>query len=85
MRRFLVTYTGAAVIQLDDSVISAVDDEWRSVFYNLNTPEEIVEHIGLNLVRGVQLSQLDGWADLPDDAAQIVREESFDVKVIEER
>jgi|WetSurSiteA1Bulk_404760.scaffolds.fasta_scaffold65266_3 hypothetical protein len=62
-----------AEIELDQKVIDAVTDEWRSVFYNLHTPEQIAEHIAFNLfVNNSRLSSLDGWADLSDDMAVII-------------
>ena len=72
-RRFRIEQVGVAIIELDDAVIKAVDDEWRSQFYGLHTPEEIAEHVGYNLLIGrATLSQLDGWADQPDSNARIV-------------
>ena len=68
-----------AVIELDQAVIDAVDDDWRSVLYDLHTPEEIAEHIGWNLcARNVKLSNLDGWADQPDSNARIVKYPTLD-------
>ncbi len=62
-----------AVIELDQRVIDAVDDEWRSMFYPLYTPEDIAEHIAYNIVvNHARLTQLDGWADLSDDMARII-------------
>lgn len=37
--RFRLMFEGEAVIELDDAVIDAVTDEWRSKFYQLNSPE----------------------------------------------
>jgi hypothetical protein len=73
MRYFNVRFTGEAVIALADEVIDAVDDEWRSMFYNLHTPEDIAEHIGYNLVvNHWDLTSLDGWADQPRTNAKLV-------------
>jgi Ser-tRNA(Ala) deacylase AlaX len=63
---------GDITIELDEKVISVVDDEWRASMYNLHTPEEIAAHIASNLVEGSRLSRLDGWADQPDENARIV-------------
>lgn len=72
-RKFRVTFEGDAVIELDDAVINQVDDEWRKHLYDLNTPTEIAEHIAFNFVcNHASLSQLDGWANLPDDFARII-------------
>ena len=63
-----------AVIELDQAVIDAVNDDWRDQLYDLNTPEEIAEHIAYNLfVNNVGLSQLDGWADQPNENARIIK------------
>jgi len=65
---------GYAIVELDQKVIDAVDDDWRHYFYNLVTPEEIAEHIAYNLiVNEVRLTQLDGWANLSDDMARIIK------------
>jgi hypothetical protein len=61
------------IIELDQKVIDVVNDEWRSFFYNLYTPEEIAAHIGYNLViNNAKLSDLDGWADLSDNLARVI-------------
>lgn len=66
-------YVDSAVIELDDAVIEAVDDEWRAQFYHLVTPERIAEHVGFNLiVNHGRLSMLDGWADQPDENARVI-------------
>ena len=83
-RYFEIRIDGWAVIKLDDAVIDVVDDDWRSQFYNLHTPEEIAEHIGYNLlVNRWPLSSLDGWADQPDTNAVIVERSDVDVSACE--
>lgn len=58
---------------LHEKAIETVDDEWRSMFYDLHTPEDIAEHIIYNkLINGIGLSKLDGWADMPDQYAIIM-------------
>ena len=60
-------------IELDDAVIDVVDDQWRHDLYNLRTPEQIAEMIGDNMIRNrASLSELDGWADQPDNNAKII-------------
>jgi hypothetical protein len=46
-------------------------DEWRSQLYNLRTEDDVLNHLAYNAVAGnvERVNQLDGWADLPDDAA----------------
>lgn len=56
-----------ATIEIDDVVIRAVDDDWRSSLYDLHGAEEIAKYIGYNLiVNGLRLSSMDGWADQED-------------------
>lgn len=83
-QKFVLELRGSAVIELDDSVIAAVDDEWRSTFYNLDTPAEIAAHIGYNiLINRWGLSKLDGFADLPETGAKIVGVPEWDVEAEE--
>ena len=86
-RTFTVTFEGQFVIELDDAVIDAVDADWRANLYDLETTEEIVEMVGLNMaIDKRRLSQLDGWADQSDDNAKIIEElETYFVNVKEER
>ena len=73
MIRFRVTIEMAAIIEVDQSVIDRVDDEWRSQFYDLSTPDEIVGMIAEGMMlRNLSLSDLDGWADLSDGFARCV-------------
>jgi len=83
-RKFLVEFRGSAVIELDDAVIEAVDDTWRSQLYDLHTPEQIAEHIAHNLIANrIQLSHMDGWADQPDSNAEVIREPDWEMDVKE--
>jgi hypothetical protein len=60
------------VILIEDEVIKAVDDEWRKIFYDLKTPQEIAEHIAYNqIVNDAGLSRLDGFANFPDSYSVI--------------
>lgn len=74
-RKFEIVFGGSetAVIELDEAVISAVDDDWRAMFYDLHEPEDIAQHVGYNLiVNHLRLSQMDGWADQPDSNAKVL-------------
>lgn len=44
---------------------------WRDMFYDLRTEQDVIEHLAYNAaVNGYdKVNRLDGWADLPDDAA----------------
>jgi hypothetical protein len=90
MKKFIVRFEGQAIIGIDNAVIAAVDDYWRSQFYDLHDSTDIAEHIAVNLVlRRVKLSYLDGWADQPDDRAVVLdgpdwETEAFDISEFEE-
>lgn len=61
------------IIEVDQSVIDHVDDEWRSALYPLHTEEEIVAHIAWNMVaNNLPLHRIDGWADMNGGLAHIV-------------
>jgi hypothetical protein len=71
-QRFRLELSGEIVLELDDTVIAVVDDAWREHLYQLNTPEDIARHIGINMaVDNLRLNQLDGWADQPNENASI--------------
>jgi hypothetical protein len=71
-REFMVEIRGDIIIRLDQAVIDAVDDEWRSEFYGLWTTDDVVEHIAYNLfVNRIPLSSMDGWADQPNTNAEL--------------
>src|SRR4030042_1596681 len=60
-------------IELDERVIEVVDDAWRADLYDLYTPEDIAAHIAYNMVvNGLKLSEMDGWADMPDEYARMI-------------
>jgi len=84
-RTFFVDFgaRGDVIIELDEKVISVVDDIWRSQLYDLHTPEEIAAHIARNLVEGSRLSRLDGWADQPDENARIIENNLIPVQDLE--
>ena len=56
-------------VKIHPDVFAQVDDEWREMFYDLNTESDIVDHIAYNLMKGRTLSQLDGFANLPNEYA----------------
>jgi len=80
MRKFKIIYTKEIIVELADEVIDTVDDEWRNELYNLRTPEEIAIMVGLNLDRGCRLSMLDGWADQPDNNAEILKDDVLETE-----
>lgn len=46
-------------------------DEWREHLYDLRTEQDVLEHLAANAIRNRiwRANQLEGWADLSDDAA----------------
>lgn len=46
---------------------------WRDTFYPLETEDQVYEHLAFNcLVNGVtDITRLDGWADVPEDAVRM--------------
>lgn len=46
-------------------------DDWRSQLYDLRTEQDVLEHLAGNALKNgtERVNRLDGWADLPDDAA----------------
>lgn len=53
-----------------DRVTGPKGDEWRAQLYDLNTEEDVLQHLAYNcLANGAENAMLlDGWADLPEDA-----------------
>lgn len=44
------------------------DDGWRETFYQLRTNVDVYAHLAFNLgLNGLELPQLDGWADCAAD------------------
>ena len=63
-----------AEIEIEQSVIdAAMTDEFASEFFTMRRAEEVAEHLAWNMVRGNELSQLDGFADQPETAVKCGR------------
>ena len=88
-RRFKVTVTLEAVIEIDDAVFRAVDDDWRKNFYPLYEAEAIAAHVGFNLLaNNLTLTRMDGFANLDDKMVRILHgtyEREGDAIEIDER
>jgi hypothetical protein len=77
-----VSFEGHVVVEVNDQdVIERVTDpvrgeEWRKSAYRLFTAAEVLQHLAYNCIaNGIEkVNQLDGWADLPDDAATMALE-----------
>ena len=72
-RTFQVTYTKEVTLTLDESVVAQglADDG-----FIMKSPSEfqVVEHLAFNLSNGLSLSQIDGYANCPDDSASVIEE-----------
>jgi hypothetical protein len=71
-----VSFIGSVVVTINDpDVIERITgpggDDWRKQAYQLHTRDEIVQHLAYNCIANgrERANELDGWADLPDDAA----------------
>jgi len=76
LKKRMVTLEACVEIAIrDPDVIERVTgpggDEWRAQLYNLRTEDDVLDHLAYNAVANnvERVNQLDGWADLPDDAA----------------
>lgn len=59
----------------DDEGVPQPDERggrgWRNLFYPCKTRNDVIEHLAFAMgVRGYSLPQMDGFADLADDAAR---------------
>jgi len=79
-----VTFMVSTTVKINPVVFSQVDDEWRSMFYNLDTPSKVIEHIAYNLLQGFKLSQIDGFANLPDEYAVLIGGVDYELDSVEE-
>ena len=73
MPRFTVQFQIDVEVEIDPIVIDrAFTDDWQDSYYDFFEEREVVEHLTSNIVfQGRQLSQLDGWADLPDNLIKV--------------
>lgn len=73
MKRFDVTFTGHATIDIAEEVLALASDANFCSYTGLQSREDIVQHIAFNLViNELTLSQVDGFADRKDDEAKVV-------------
>ncbi len=80
MKRFDVTFTVSVLLTVNDE--DALDrvqtEEWRNSLYDLDEKgavEMLARCIG---IQGWRLSNLDGWADMPDEAVTALTEVEFE-------
>lgn len=54
-------------VEMRDSFIKSIlTEKWQKHFYMLHTPADLAEHLAFNLVKGGDVSSLDGFADQDD-------------------
>ena len=72
MAEIPVELTTYASIRVNDSAVLDLTrgEPWAG--HPFENEDELLEHLAVNLIaRDLRLSQLDGWADLPDDAVEV--------------
>jgi hypothetical protein len=69
--KFKIEFMITADLEISPEVFEQIDEDWKNTFYNLETPEEIAEHISYNMLRGCNLSNLDGFANLSNNFAKL--------------
>jgi hypothetical protein len=63
-RVFEVEARGMITVTFDDSLLP--DDEWRKVFYDITTLEQLAEFFAWNIgIQGSSGNMLDGFCDTP--------------------
>lgn len=78
-RRYYATFT--VEIEVADALCrSVLTDEWRAVHYDLRTREDVAGHLAFNLMRGAELSSLDGFADQDPKRVKLIEIMSGEVE-----
>lgn len=66
------TATVSYTVHLDQQVLDdMLGDRRESHPSGFTTPEDLAEHVGLNVLRGTPLSQIDGFSHLDDGMARV--------------
>lgn len=67
-RKFVATFS--VEIEVDQSAIDrGLSEEFRKEFYDFRTEMQVAAHLAYNLMRGAEIRQLDGFADMPESVA----------------
>jgi hypothetical protein len=83
MKKYFITMTVEAEIEVDESLFDVVDEDWKKCFYDFEEDIDVAEHIGYNMVANrYSLSDLDGFADQPDSKARFVDWPSYQIDSI---
>lgn len=90
MSEYVVDVLASVMVTVNDQeaigrVTGPGGDEWRSMFYRLYTPDDVLAHWAFNaLVNGVeQVNVLEGWGDLPRDAVTFLAERAVETIRVE--
>jgi hypothetical protein len=73
-RRYAITVTTRAEVEIDDAVFAAVDDDWRKHFHGyVRTADDVAEFVGGVMLRHnyFEANMIDGFANLPDGVVKI--------------
>lgn len=75
MSKFTVTVEVEVEIEVlnEDVIDRCFTDGWQAHYWPVDEREEVAKHLAFNAVmNGIEdIARLDGWADLPSDAATI--------------
>lgn len=72
-RKYDIQVTVTATIEIDDEVLDdAMSESWQKQFWPVHRREDVVEHVGFNMLRECPLSMIDGFAHMKDEQARIV-------------
>jgi len=72
-RQFDIHINVNARLVVKNEVINRVlnnEDNWKEMFYDLDL-NELIEMIACNMIQGVTVDRLDGFADLSEDCAKL--------------
>lgn len=80
---FDVTFKVTARISINKEVFKQVDEEWKKMFYDLGNINDIVEMIAYNMLIWRSLSNLDGFANFPNNYADWEIDPEYELEDIE--
>ena len=87
-RKYEVQVTVTATLEIDDEVLAeTLTKDWQDYMFPISRREDAVEHIAFNMLRGANLSIIDGYAHRRDDQARVsdVDWSDWDVRVVPTR
>ncbi len=86
-RTFIVTVTKTTEIAIDEAVLAQGVLPDNPIFGARVTEDDVVKHIAFNLLcNDIRLSQIDGYANCPDDSVRVeAASNDWDVEIEEPR